>query len=546
MKKSMTSQVDELFSQWDKPDSPGCALAIVQNGEMIYQRGYGMADLEHNIPISPNSVFEVGSNAKQFTAACIMMLAKQNLLSLDDELKKYISEIPEYSHPITLRHLIHHTSGLRDYLDLMDFSGMILENNYSNEEIIALLARQKSLNFTPGTEQVYCNSGYFLLAQIVKRVSGKSLRDFAEEKIFGPLGMKNTHFHDDFKEIVKNRSSGYAPKDGGNFEIAMSLLDCCGDGQLYTTIEDLYLWDRNFYHNILGDYGQDLIEELTTPGKLSNGQILTPAYGFGLQAYGFGLQIGKYKGLKVIYHGGSWQGYRSDLVRFPDCQFSVICLANLSTFEPSELALQITDLYLEDKFTEETSALVRRSSVQAIELSVAELEIRTGFYYNPKSNGVWELEVKDGKLMVKLWGLCFQLVPIDSNHFQSIGHPYYDYDVEFPIDSDRMKIEVDNLDGNGLKVEFLQKMLSTAPDRLIDYLGTYYSAELESSYNMILEEDKLFFKPKGYSPVHLKSIEEDLFLAENDRFEFIRDENDLIIGFDRCGNRVRRLHFSKQ
>jgi CubicO group peptidase (beta-lactamase class C family) len=546
MKKSMTSQVDELFSQWDKPDSPGCALAIIQNGEIIYQRGYGMADIEHNIPISPNSVFDIGSNSKQFTAACIVMLAKQNQLSLDDELKKYIPEIPQYSHPITLRHLIHHTSGLRDYLDLMDFSGMIFENNYPVEGIIALLARQKSLNFAPGTEQLYCNSGYFLLAQIVKRVSGRSLRDFAEEKIFSPLGMRNTHFHDDYKEIVRNRSIGYAPKDGGHFEIAMSLLDCCGDGQLYTTIEDLYLWDKNFYHNILGNYGQDLIEELTTPGKLSNGEILTPAYGFGLQAYGFGLQIGKYKGLKMIYHGGSWQGYRSDLVRFPDCQFSVICLSNLSTFEPSELALQITDLYLEDKFTEETSVLVRRSSVQSIELSVAELEIRTGFYYNPKSNGVWELEVKDGKLMVKQWGLCFQLIPIDSNRFQSVGHQYYDYDVEFPIDSDQVKIEVDNLDGNGLKVEFLQKMLSTAPDRLMDYLGTYYSDELESSYNMILEEDKLFFRHKGYQLVHLQSIEEDLFLAENDRFEFIRDENDLVIGFDRCGHRVGRLHFSKQ
>jgi CubicO group peptidase (beta-lactamase class C family) len=539
MKKSMTIQVDELFSQWDKPDSPGCAIAIVQNGEMIYQRGYGMADLEHNIPIAPNSVFEIGSNSKQFTAACIILLAKQNLLSLDDELSKYISEIPEYSHPITLRHLIHHTSGLRDYLDLMDFSGMILENNYADEEIIALLTRQKSLNFEPGTEQVYSNSGYFLLAQIVKRVSGKSLRDFAEENIFGPLRMKNTHFHNDFREIVKNRSSGYAPKDDGNFEIAMSLLDCCGDGQLYTTIEDLYLWDRNFYHNILGDYGQDLIEELTTPGKLSNGEILTPAYGCGLQ-------IGTYKGLKMIHHGGSWQGYRSDLVRFPDRRFSVICLANVSTFDPTQLALQIADLYLGDTFTEETSAPVRRSSVQSIELSVAELEIRTGFYYNPKSNGVWELEVKDGKLMVKLWGRCFQLVPIDPNHFQSIGDQYYDYDVEFPIDSDRVKIEVDNFDGKGLKVEFLQKMLTTAPDRLIDYLGTYYSAELESSYNMVLEEDKLFFSRKGYSPVHLKSIEEDLFIAENDRFEFIRDEKNLIIGFDRCGNRVRQLHFAKQ
>lgn len=250
---------------------------------------------------------------------------------------------------------------------------------------------------------------------------------------------------------------------------------------------------------------------MTTPGKLNSGEILT-------QVNGFGLQIGKYRGLKMIDHGGAWQGYRSDLVRFPDCQFSVICLANLSIFNPTQLVFQIVDLYLDDKFTEEITTPVFRSSVQSIELSVAELENRTGFYYNPTSNSTWELEVKDGKLMVKMWNRYFQFVSIDSNHFQSIGD-MYDYDVEFPIDSNQMKIEVDNLDGNGLKVQVLQKMLTTASDRLIDYLGTYYSAELESSYNMILEEDKLFFKRKGYPPVHLKSIEEDLFLAENDRFE---------------------------
>ncbi|WP_265276363.1 serine hydrolase domain-containing protein [Nostoc sp. KVJ3] len=328
----LITKVDELFIQWDKPNSPGCAIAVIQNEEIIYQRGYGMANLEYNIPIISNSVFDIASNSKQFTAICIVLLARQKLLNLDDELQKYIPEIPQYSHSITIRHLIDHTSGLRDYLHLILFAGMRFENKYSNEEIIALIARQQSLNFEPGTEQLYCNSGYILLAEIVRRVSGKSLRVFAQEHIFAPLGMKNTHFHDNFREIVKNRADGYAPKDGGGFQIDMSFHDFCGDGQLYTTIEDLLLWDRNFYHNILGGYGQDLIEEVTTPRQLNNGEIISGA---------FGLRIGDRGGLTTISHGGSWTGYRSDFIRFPERQFSVICLANLSTLNPTKLAFQV-------------------------------------------------------------------------------------------------------------------------------------------------------------------------------------------------------------
>jgi CubicO group peptidase (beta-lactamase class C family) len=530
---TLTIQVDELFAQWDKPDSPGCALAIAQNGEIIYQRGYGMANLEYDIPISPDSVFDIGSNSKQFTAMCIVLLARQNLLTLDDELQKHISEIPQYNHPITLRHLIHHTSGLRDYLDLMDFAGLLFENDYPDEEILALITRQQNLNFQPGTEQLYCNTGYFLLAQIVKRVSGQTLRVFSQEQIFAPLGMKNTHFHDNFKEIVRNRADGYAPRDGGGFQIEMSWLDSCGDGQLYTTIKDLLVWDRNFYHNILGGYGQDLIEEVTTLGKLNDGEILKSA---------FGLAISQYGGLKMISHGGSWMGYRSDLIRFPDQHFSVICLANLSTFNPTKLALQVADFYLEDKFTEVIIKPVPRV-VQSINLPLAELEIKTGFYHNPATGSIWELEIKDEKLMAKLAWMYFQLIPIDSNHFQSIDGEF-DYDIEFSDDLTKMIVKVDP--GNGIQIHNLQKILTTVPIQLSDYLGTYHSEELDTIYLVTLEGDKLFAKVKNFLPLPLTYLEKDSFKDRGSRFEFVRDENNLVIGFDLCGTRVRRLHFIKQ
>jgi len=266
--------VDALFSEWNKPDSPGCAIAIIHRGQPLYRRGYGMANLEYAIPISEKSVFDIGSISKQFVAMCIALLARQGKLSFDDEIQKYIPELRNYRYSITIRHLIHHTSGLRDYLTLMDLAGLRFENEYPDEEIIGLIARQKVLSFRPGEEFLYCNSGYLLLAEIVKRSSGQSLREYADESIFAPLEMKNTFFHDDFSEIVKNRAVGYSPAESGSFRISMSIFDIVGDGGVHTTIDDLCRWDANFYHNIVGGYGQDLIEEITSPGKLNSGKAL--------------------------------------------------------------------------------------------------------------------------------------------------------------------------------------------------------------------------------------------------------------------------------
>ncbi|MFN6567971.1 serine hydrolase domain-containing protein [Dendronalium sp. ChiSLP03b] len=533
---SLITKVDELFVQWDKPNSPGCAIAVIQNGEIIYQRGYGMANLEYNIPLTSNSVFDIASNSKQFTAMCIVLLARLKLLNFDDELQKYIPEIPQYSHSITIRYLIDHTSGLRDYLTLILFAGMIFENNYSNEEIIALIARQQSLNFVPGTEQLYCNSGYILLAEIVKRVSGKSLRVFAQEHIFAPLGMKNTHFHDNFREIVKNRANGYAPKDGGGFQSNISFHDFCGDGQLYTTIEDLLLWDRNFYHNILGGYGQDLIEEVTTPCKLNNGEVISGA---------FGLLIGDRGGLKTIRHGGSWMGYQSDFIRFPERQFSVICLANLSTLNPTKLAFQVADIYLENDYIKDIAKPISRS-ISSINLPVVELQPKAGFYHNLTTGSIWELKIEDEKLMAKLAWMYFQLIPIDTNHFQSVDNET-DYNIEFSEDINRMIVKIDI--GDGIKTYTLEKILDSPKDILADYVGTYYSAELEYHFKINLVDDKLYYKSKGYPPSHLKVAGQNLFLrylTYIDKFEFVRDREGQIVALYRCSDRVRRLYFSKQ
>src|SRR5580704_4443905 len=310
---SLNEKVDKAFERWDSLSSPGCALAVIKDARIVYKRGYGMADLDHNIPIGPASIFHIASISKQFTATAIVLLAQEGKLSLDDEVRKYIPELPDFGEPITIRHLIHHTSGLRDQWDLLELAGWRYSLDLiTDDDVMALISRQKSLNFKPGSKHLYCNTGYTLLAQIVKRVSGQSLREFTLNRMFRPLGMNNTHFRDDHAEIVKNQAYGYVrDRSKGGFRLSVTNFDTVGATSLLTTVEDLALWDQNFYEPRAG--GKALIEQMIERGKLNDGKEVD---------YAFGLSRGKYRGLATVDHAGSDAGYRADLLRFPDQHFS--------------------------------------------------------------------------------------------------------------------------------------------------------------------------------------------------------------------------------
>ena len=387
-----TDKVDKLFAKWDTTVSPGAALAIIKDGKIIYRRGYGMANLEHNVPITSSSVFRIGSTSKQFTASCIALLSLQGKISLDDNVRKYIPELPKFEKPITIRNLVHHTSGIRDYLTLAGIAALPEDYFYTPDDTVKLLSRQKRLNFPPGEQNLYSNSGYFLMGVTVQRASGKSLRDFAQKYIFEPLGMKNTHYHDDHTLIVKNRAAGYSPtKDG--FRIDMTTLDHVGDGGVFTTVEDIYLWDQAFYNYKLGKEFIDLIQ---IPGLLNNGEKLD---------YAFGLGIDEYRGLRRVSHGGGFAGFRAQLARFPEQKFSVICLANLGTINPSRLCMQIADIYLAGEFgeppTRETRRPEEKASSEEIALKPAQLNEYAGEYHNDELPVTYKLVVEKGSLFFR-------------------------------------------------------------------------------------------------------------------------------------------------
>ena len=408
----LTDQVDELFKQWDRNDSPGAALGIFKDGRIIYARGYGIANLEYSLPWTPQTPSRTGSISKQFVGMCIAILAEQGKLSLNENIRKYFPDWPDYNGQITLKHLLYHTSGVREYLTLVELMGKPEGSGYvyTPKELVRTLARQKELDFKPGEMYSYSNSGYFLLSEIVSRVSGMKTSAFAKKHLFDPLGMKNTHFHDDPNKIVKNRAYGYSPKKGEGFRIDIVRLKVIGDLGVFTTIEDFLKWDQNFYKNKLGKGTPDLLETVLTKGKLNNGKEIS---------YGFGLRIDNYRGLKTISHGGSAVGYQAQFMQFPDQKFSIAILSNLSNFPTGRIARQIADLYLANQFKEPPSPRQRRRREipEPISLPVSQLKEYAGKYYSDELDITYTFNVENSQLILELRETLYTLSPYAVDHF---------------------------------------------------------------------------------------------------------------------------------
>ena len=325
--------IDSVFAPYSSRQGPGCAVGVSRDGRLVFAKGYGSADLEHDAPITPSTPFYIASVAKQFTAMSIVLLAEDGRLSLDDSIRHWVPEVPSFGSPITLRQLLYHTSGLRDYFTLLALSGWPSDGPLTERQFLDLISRQKHLNFTPGEEFLYSNTGYALLAIVVQRVSGKSLRDYAAEHIFRPLGMTHTEFRDDHHRLIAQRAIGYQPVDG-SFRISQPEFDIVGDGGLYSTVDDLAKWEANFRTGRVG--GKDGVALLQEPGRLSNGQTIP---------YALGLTVTQTRGLKTYAHRGAYGGYRSAMVRFPEQGLSVVTLCNTAA-AASSLADEVSMLFL--------------------------------------------------------------------------------------------------------------------------------------------------------------------------------------------------------
>jgi CubicO group peptidase (beta-lactamase class C family) len=325
--------VDSVFAPYGSTSSPGCAVGVIRGGQLAFAKGYGMADLEHDTPITPSTRFYIASLSKQFTAMSIVLLAQEGRLSLDDWIRRWVPEVPSFGPPITLRQLLHHTSGLRDYFTLLALSGWPNDGLLTERQFLDLVSRQKNLNFTPGDEFLYSNTGYALLALVVERASGESLREYAAEHIFKPLGMSHTEFRDDHTQLISHRAVGYQPTSSG-YRMSQPEFDVVGDGGAFSTIEDLAKWDANFESGRVG--GKSGVAELEQQGRLNNGQAIP---------YALALTVGDLAGIKTYSHRGAYGGYRSSMIRIPARHLSVITLCNTSTASAT-LADQVATIHL--------------------------------------------------------------------------------------------------------------------------------------------------------------------------------------------------------
>ena len=527
----LSTRVDKVFERMDKSTSPGCALSVIRDGRVVYARGYGMANLDHDIAITPSTVFHVASVSKQFTAAAILLLARQGKLSLDDDVRKHVPELPDFGVPITIRHLIHHTSGLRDQWELLIMAGWRYSLDLiTDDDVLEVMARQKDLNFRPGTEHLYCNTGYTLLATIVKRVSGKSFREYTTEALFKPLGMTRTFFRDDHAEIIKGQAYGYVPAAGGAFRLSLTNFDTAGATSLHTTVEDLALWDRNFLDGRVG--GPSLLEAMLQKGSLANGQEL---------AYASGLTHGTYRGLVTVGHGGSDAGYRSDFLRFPAEHVSVACLCNLSTANPGELTRRVADIVLDGQLGPAPAA-PGADDRPVLTLSAEELARSEGLYWQRGTDNYRRLRVKDS-VMETVFGQS-------GTALRSIGPGLFAgrvIDLLVDAGPDGRRRLTETVRGGAAKPLVFEAVDSFAPTpaQAAEYAGVYRSEEIEPAYRIVLAEGRLSLRRLKASPAALEPLTRDVFRGSAGTLRFTRDAKGRVAGFTLSNGRIRNFRFTR-
>ena len=381
-------KIDAVYAKYASPNGPGCVVGVYQNGRVTFAKGYGAANIELGAPITPETPFIMGSVSKQFTAASIALLAEQGKLRLDDDVRKYVPELPDYGKTITIDQLVHHTSGIRDFWTLVGAADMRYDDGYTVADVLRLAARQKHLNFDPGAEYNYSNTGYVVLGVIVQRVSGKTLRQFAQDEIFAPLGMTHTQFHDDHNEPVQGRASAYEPAPNGKWKIDIWANDIVGQGGLMTTIGDLQKWDENFYTGRVG--GKAFLARQLQRGVLNDGTKLT---------YAYGLELLDYRGLPIVEHTGTTGGYRTAITRFAGQHTSVATMCNVSTANSAALTHAVADVVLGSAFTKPVPVAARAANAGSAQqqaatvvLTDAERDALAGRYYSEELDATYAIE----------------------------------------------------------------------------------------------------------------------------------------------------------
>lgn len=531
---SVTKKIDSLFAKWNTANSPGCTIGIVRNDSLIYAKGYGQANLEYGIANTPETIFHMASISKQFTAWAILLLAKQGKLSLDDDIRKYLHWFPDMKKKITIRNLLNHTSGIRDQWQLLAISGTRLDDVITQEHIVKILGKQKDLNFNPGEKHSYSNSGFTMLAEIVRSVSGQSLRKFTDSAIFKPLQMNRTHFHDDYTEIEKNRSYSYERKDSTHFTNSILSYSNAGATSLFTNITDMSKWVMHF--DDASPANQDLVKMLTQKGKLNSGKEIT---------YASGIVADTYKGWRQYSHGGADAGYRTYITVLPDLKMGFVVFSNLGDFDAGGKAYSIADLFVKDTAQQKVAEKKQlRDSTAAILKDELRWKKYTGDYIG--EDGLpFSFDIKNKQLFYHIYGENNFLINDLKDTFSIPSAP----NITFVFSTKAKDTFCDITTSD--QVYHIKKYIKDTVQTdavLQSYTGTYYCAELDCKYGIVLKDHHLVLTNAKYDDAKLTLVNRDHLTNDNwwiNHLMMVRNNKHIITGFEVNSGRIMHLKFAK-
>jgi len=531
---STIKKIDSLFLKWNTAISPGCTVGIVRNDSLIFSKGYGMANLEYAISNEPLTLYHMASVSKQFTAFSIILLARQGKLKLDDDIHKWLPWFPDLKEKITIRNLLNHTSGIRDQWQLLAISGTRLDDVITQDQIIKILSKQQALNFKPGDKYSYSNSGFTMLAEIVKAASGQTLRQFTDSAIFKPLGMTSTHFHDDYTEIEKNRSYSYDRKDSSHFTNAVLSYSVSGATSLFTNINDMSKWVMNFYDHKVGD--QKDIDLLTQKGKLNNGKELS---------YALGIVSDTYNGWRQYSHSGGDAGYRTHVAVFPDLKMGFIVFSNLGDFNPGEKVYAIAEFFIKDTAVKKEGVKKdQRDSAAAVLKDTLSIKKFTGNYIGEEGLP-FSFDIRNNQLHYHIFNENNFLLKELKDTFSIPQAP----EIKFIFGIKGKDTTVDLITPDQLfHLKKYIKDTSQTNDFLKKYTGVYYCPELNCKYGIDLKDHHLILTNSKYNDAKLTLIGKDHLMNDNwwiNHLMMKRDSKNNIIGFEVNSGRIMHLKFNK-
>ncbi len=505
--------IDSVFAAYAKPNTPGCALAVTRQGRIIYEHGYGLASIEQQVPITPATVFDLGSVSKQFTATSILMLQLDGKLSLDDDVRRYLPELPDLGATVTLRHLITHTSGWRDYNDLLILDGYDERDHTTDRDAWTSLQRQRALNFPPGSTYRYSNTGFFLLGEVVRRVSGKTLAQFAQERIFVPLGMTSTRYLDDTRQIVPHRATAYAP-EGNGYVVEMSDWDQVGDGAVQSNVRDLARWEANLTTGTVG--GARLLALLMTNGRLNDGREI---------AYTAGLNRMRVRGVERVSHSGAWAGYRAAITHYPQEQVGVLVTCNRADAATTTLSAGVAATFV--KFT-----------------PPAPIRVMPG----PKPQGLYVSEASGGRLRLSAHGDTLVLGggAGATRLSEATSGTWVNTTGTFELSGTGDRV-ITNVAGD-VPDTLVRVETTPAPSAgdLAQYVGRYVSPEIGVPYEFMVRGDTLVLRlPRG-NDMPLEFAYRDAFDTNAlPTLRFVRDAGGRVVAVSFTGRGVHDLRLAR-